>query len=298
MARGAGLICGAALLLASGGGPARGQETAPFVFETAVTGSSDRALRWPVGVASASPDEIVVAEAFDPPRLVVFRRIEGGWKDERAVPLPAVPVAIAAAGERYVVALRGQEGLATLERRGFTLGRLGLPRGSEPRALAAAPDGGLLVLDAAGGQVLVLSAAGGVLRRAPAPAGTRALLAAPDGGFHAAVPAQGVVLRCTPDGATRQTLALPREGPVPAWPQALAAGGGGRLVVLDRHAGRLWLLDASGAPLGSAARSGRDPGQLLFPSALAALDDGRMAVADQGNGRLQIVRRAAAERTP
>lgn len=291
------LSFGALLFLASAP-PVRAQTASPpYVPETETRGSAAGALRWPVAVASAAADEIVVADAHLS-RLVVFRRIEGGFTEERVVTLPAPPIALTAAGDRYVAALRGESGLAVVERRGFTVGRLGLPQGTEPRGLAAAGDGSILVLDTADGEVLVVTASGGVARRMPAPAGTRSILPAAAGGFFAALPVEGRILACAADGAVRTTIPLPRDGPVPAWPVAIADAGGGRSFVLDRHSGRVLLLDAAGGVSGWFGRRGWEAGALSFPAAIAVLPDGRVAIADQGNARLVVYRRALPEGTP
>ncbi|MGH9750164.1 MAG: hypothetical protein ACRD6R_09600, partial [Candidatus Polarisedimenticolia bacterium] len=85
---------------------------------------------------------------------------------------------------------------------------------------------------------------------------------------------------------------------VPAWPVAIADAGGGRSLVLDRHTGRVLILDAAGGMAGSFGRRGWEAGALSFPAGIAVLPDGRLAIADQGNARLVVYRRAVPERTP
>ncbi len=275
-----------------------------LVWESAAYGSGDGALRWPCGVASAVPGELLVADAFRP-RLVLFREASPDWTSERVIPLAGPPTGIAAAGERYVVATRGPSALFAVDRLSWSLRPLPLPEGTVLGALAALPDGTVLAYDAAGNQVLAIAANGGVARRIPAPGRVRAIAPGPDGGIDAAYPDEGRVARLGPDGAVSESWTVPGEGPIRAWPSGLAADRGG-LLVLDRHAGRVVALDARGAAVGSGARAGREAGLLWLPAALTLMPDGRVAVADQGNGRVQIFRRAdragtgapAAGRTP
>jgi hypothetical protein len=81
---------------------------------------------------------------------------------------------------------------------------------------------------------------------------------------------------------------------VPAWPTGLAAEPGGTLLVVDRHVGRVLVLDATGQVAGLGSRQGWEPGLLLFPAGIARLPGGLVLVADEGNGRAQLFRRAEA----
>ena len=78
----------------------------------------------------------------------------------------------------------------------------------------------------------------------------------------------------------------------------LAAEPGGNLLVVDRHAGRVLVLDANGQVAGVGARKGWEPGLLLFPAGIARLPGGAVVVADEGNGRAQLFRRSAAGASP
>jgi len=80
---------------------------------------------------------------------------------------------------------------------------------------------------------------------------------------------------------------------VPAWPTGLAPEPGGNLLVVDRHVGRVLVLDANGQVSGVGSRKGWEPGLLLFPAGLARLPGGLVVVADEGNGRAQLFRRSA-----
>jgi sugar lactone lactonase YvrE len=268
-----------------------------LVFEEVLRGSEDREVRWPVAVAGASADELAVADAFGP-RLLVFRRAGVGWQVARVAELPGAPAGLAWDGARWVVSVRGGGGgLVALEGEELLQRRLPLPAGTVPGVLAAAPGGGLLVHDAAGGRILRLGADGRPAGAIPVVRRVTGLAAAP-GAVVAAFGAEGVVRRFDAAGAVEATWALPADGPVPAWPAGIAVGPGGDSYVADRHGGRIVVLDAAGRVAGLGARKGWDPGLLLFPAGLALLPDGRLAVADQGNGRVQIFRRAAGATTP
>jgi hypothetical protein len=63
------------------------------------------------------------------------------------------------------------------------------------------------------------------------------------------------------------------------------------VVVVDRHSGRLLVLDVAGTVIGMGSRQGWEPGLLMFPAGITRLSDGTLAVADEGNGRVQVFRR-------
>jgi sugar lactone lactonase YvrE len=280
----------AAALFGPVAAPLAAQGARALVFEEVVRGTEDREVRWPVAVAGASADELAVADAFGP-RLLVFRRAGVGWQVARVAELPGAPAGLAWDGSRWVVSVRGGGGLVALEGEELLQRRLPLPAGTVPGVLAAAPGGGLLVHDAAGGRILRLGADGRPAGAIPVVGRVTGLAAAP-GAVVAAFGADGVVRRFDAAGAVEATWALPADGPVPAWPAGIAVGPGGDSYVADRHNGRIVVLDAAGRVAGFGARKGWDPGLLLFPSGLALLPDGRLAVADQGNGRVQLFRRA------
>lgn len=280
-----------AAALPAGPLPAQGAPARPLVFEEALRGSEDREVRWPVAVAAASAEEIAVADAFGA-RLLVFRKAGVGWQAAAEAELPGAPVGLARLGERWVVAVRGEASLVALEGESLLQRRLALPAGTVPGPLAAAPGGGLLVHDFAGGRILRLDA-GGAPAGAIAVAGrVTGLAAGPGGGAVAAFGEEGVVRRYGAAGALEATWELPADGPVPAWPSGVAVSPGGDTLVADRHNGRIAVFEAGGRVAGLGSRKGWDPGLLLFPEGLALLPDGRLLVADQGNGRLQVFRRS------
>jgi len=282
------LLAGAGLLV-----PAAAQVRAPRVlsFQESMQGNEDASLRWPVAVAAASDTEVAVADAFSA-RLLRFRRVGVSWQLDRTVALGAAPVDLVWDGRRYVAALGRQGGLAAFEGEDLVKRPLPLPRGVVPGALASGPAGGLLVYDRAGARVLQLSASGELQGEVPIAGGqVSALAAAPSGGFFAAVPAAGKVLHFDAAGTEDTAFTLPPTDEVPAWPSGLAVDPGGDLVVVDRHAGQILVLDASGEVKGLGSRRGWEPGLLLFPRGVARLPGGLLIVADEGNGRAQLFRR-------
>jgi len=263
-----------------------------LIFESVLHGEGDDALRWPVAVASAAPDELLVADAAGP-RLVVFlyARGEEEWRVARSIPLTGAPAAIAgSAGGSYLVTTRGPAGLFLVDRDNWTLRSIGLPRGSRPGALAAMGDGSFLVHDVGTGQVLKLEASGALAGRVPAPPRLIALAAATDGGFYAADAVGRRVTRHGPDGVERSSWAIPADGPRRAFPGALVVADGGDPVVIDRHTARLLRLKPGGRVETLGGVRGHASGQFFHPRAIAVLTGERVAIADLGNGRVQILR--------
>ena len=117
------------------------------------------------------------------------------------------------------------------------------------------------------------------------------LATSPNGGFYATIAAQASVLRASANGSIESTWTLPAHDQVPAWPVGLVTEPGGGVVVVDRHSGRLLLLDGGGRVAGLGSRHGWEPGLLHFPSAMTRLPGGLILVADEGNGRAQVFRR-------
>lgn len=284
----------AALLVAGSGLPAAAQSTlAPaLVWQGAINGEELASLRWPVAVASAAAGELAVADAGNP-RLIVFSFADGEWTAAATVPLPAPPVGLAAVDGSYLLSLRGESGLLEFDRRKWTYRVAPLPGGTVPGALAATPDGGLLVYDDARRLVLRRSSKGGFSSGVPVPGPVRALAAGRGGDFFAAVPHQGVVVHYGSAGEELDPWPVPGVSPSPSWPVGLAVTSGGELMVLDRSGGRVVVLDARGGARGAGSRKGWDAGLLRHPAGLALGPDGLLAVADQGNGRVQLFRAAA-----
>jgi streptogramin lyase len=268
-----------------------------LVFEQAVRGNEETELRWPVAVAAASDEEFAVAEA-QPPRLVVFRKVGVSWQLAHTVPLPAAPASLARVGNRYVVALRGTEGLMALEGEQLLIRKIGLPEGVVPGVIASRRDGGMLVYDYASGRVLKFDPNGNLLSQTAIDARATGLAEGPGGEMWIALGEQSALLRFDPNGAMTDRIEVPGEEPVPSWPAGIVVDSDGDIAVLDRHAGRILLFDDRGAPFGTGSRQGSEPGLLLFPRAIGVLSGDRLLVADEGNGRVQVFRRTDKDETP
>lgn len=264
--------------------------------ESVLKGTRSVELRWPVAVAAATSLEIAVADAWGP-RLVIFTSADGSART-RAVDLPASPIGVAFDGRRYVVTLRGGRALVAAAAPDFELRLLDLPAGVVPGPLAAVPGGGLLVYDAAGGRVLALDADGNPMGETAVADRLTALAAGAGGGFYAVFAERAEVRRYDAGGGLLATWTVPGEAPVAAWPSGIVVEPGGDLLIADRHAGRIVVLDAAGRLAGVGSRRGWDAGELHFPAGMARLPDGRLAVADQGNGRLQVFRRIEGRPAP
>lgn len=273
-------------------GPTAAQVGPPraLTFMESVKGTEEIELRWPVAVAAASAEEFAVADAYGP-RLLRFRRVGVSWQLDGSAPLPGVPRDLSWDGERYVASLRQGKGLVALEGPELTPEQLPLPPEVVPGPLAVHANGDLLLGDVARHRVLRLSSAGEVRSEVEVPAGITALAATPAGGFLAAVAAEGAVLAFDAAGNQSATWTLPPSDLVPAWPVGLAVESGGDVFVVDRHGGRLLVLDATGQVIGQGSRWGWEPGLLHYPARLTRLPDGLIVVADEGNGRAQIFRR-------
>ncbi len=292
------LVAGAAAGLAASH-PALAQVGPPrvLVFQEELRGTEKVPVAWPLAVAGASDVEVVVADASGP-RLLRFRKVGVSWQLDRAVPIGGAPAGLAWDGRRYVASLRQGAGLVAFEGEDLGQRRLPLPRGVVPGALAAGPGGGLLLYDAAKRSVLRLSAEAAVVGEVAVGHDVAALAGTAAGGFFAAVPAEGSVLHFDAGGKLAATWTLPAFERVPAWPTGLAAEPGGNLLVVDRHAGRVLVLDAAGQVAGVGSRKGSEPGLLLFPAGIARLPGGLVVVADEGNSRAQLFRPSAAGAGP
>jgi sugar lactone lactonase YvrE len=278
------VVLGAGVWLAASPAPAQMQAHRILTSSAVVDGTGEQPMRWPVAIAAASDDEFAVADAWRP-RLLVYRRVGASWTLERAVALPATPAALAHDGRRYLIALRGRSELAVVESDG-SLGRRPLAKSVVPGALAALPNGALLVWDAASGRFLELRGDEMLVRGSSAETVT-ALTADGAAGWWAAIGEAGEVRRFDREGRLLATWKVPAERPIPAWPAGLAAEPAGRLFVLDRHGNRVVALDGEGQLAGVGSGRGWEPGLLMLPSGLARLPGGDLLVADQGNGRAQ-----------
>jgi hypothetical protein len=227
-----------------------------------------------------------------PPRLVVFREAtDGSWSSQRVVELPEAPASLIAVNEVYFLSLRPSGGLYSVDRETYKPRRLPLPQGVTAGRLGHAGDGGFLALDNGSGDVLHVSAEGSLVSRTPIRGPAVAVVEGPGGALFTLDPVSAEVRPAGEGASARDPRGLEGEAGDPPWPIDMAATSSGSLYVLDRHRGRVFLLDGTGALAGVGARRGREPGLLWYPAALALMPDGRLAIADQGNGRAQVYRR-------
>ena len=267
-------------------------------WESTLKGQDQETLRWPVAVAEGPAGELAVADAFRK-KIFFFKDSGVSWTQGEAVDLEASPLDIARDGERYVISLRGEALLVALDIPRRQLRHLALPAGVIPGSLASMPGGGVLLQDLATGDILTLSPQGSVWVKVKAVAMDIGDLAATaGGGFVATFPTAGEVRRFDALGTENARWAVPRTGPVPAWPVGVSLAPSGDITIADRHGQRLVSFDNSGRPRGIGSRGGWVAGLLRHPSRLVRLNDGRIAVVDQGNGRLQIFKEAASESGP
>jgi hypothetical protein len=269
------------------------EEARLFAWEMIVDSEDSAAVQIPTGVAAGSDSELAVIDVQDN-RMTLFQFSGVEWTVKRTVELAGAPLAIAHDGTRYLVSLRGGQGLVAVEGPNHTLRPVSLPVGAVAGALAGISGGGFLVHDTAGHQILHLTREGKAERMTPVQAGVVGLAAASGGGFFVSLPAEGEILTYDATGKLSERWPVPPWAPVPAWPVAMVQFEGD-LIVLDRHGHRLALFDSRNRLQGIGARRGWEPGLLLFPAGLAVFPDGRVVVADQMNGRVQIYKRIEEE---
>ena len=260
-----------------------------FVWEEVIQGNEEEFLRWPVAAALLPSGELAVADRWGN-RVILFAEEAAGWLVARVIDLPGTPRGVVHDGSRLIVSLRGEAALVAVDLETGRLDTLPIPPGTVPDVMAPALDGGVWVFDWAGSRVLGLDASSRQKASVPIEDRVGALSASAGGGFYASFPEVGEVRRYGPEGQLIDSLVVPGVGGRPSWPSGLLAESGGEVLVVDRHNGRLLVLDASGRLLGTGSREGWESGLLRFPSGLARMDGDRVAVVDEGNGRVQIFR--------
>lgn len=256
-------------------------------FAAVVDAPVESSLRWPVDVAAGPLDEVAVADAWRN-RLLVFRRIGAGWSTAHEVVLPAPPAAVAYAGGRYLVALRGRSRLTAVTpgATSATTQEIALPDGLLPGRLAAS-GAELLLWDSRLGRVVRLRE-GAIVAQVAIDRTVTALADDGSGGFWVGIGETGELRRHDASGRLLVTWRMPAEGEVPAWPAGIASEPSGRLFVLDRHTHRVVVLDPGGRAIGVGSGKGSEPGQLRYPSGMARLPGGGLLIGDGGNSRAQL----------
>jgi hypothetical protein len=282
------------VVLAATTGAATGQGTVEtlFAFDEVLTGDDSVRLTWPTAVAVGGLDEIAVADAAGP-ALRILRNRGGaeGWVVERSIDLPRPAYSLSCGDGEYLVSTRQPGTLLAVGTGNGPRRELALPGSIIPGAVTCLAEGQLVVHDLAAGRLVVLDRELEVRASVELAEAVAALAAGPGGGFYAVLPGAGEVRRYGANGDQLNALAVPGLDPAPAWPVGLIVEDNGRVIVADRHGGRLLVLENSGRWIGSGSRRGWEPGLLRFPADLARMPDGSIAVADQGNGRVQIFRR-------
>jgi hypothetical protein len=277
-----------------GVGPVAGQSNVPtlYAFDEVVAGNEELRLRWPTAVAAGGGAEIAVVDAAGP-SLIVFRDQGGaaGWVVHTALDLPAPAYSLSSDGNEYLLSTRQPGTLLAVGKSDYALRQVPIPADITPGAAIRTADGQLLVHDLAAGRLVVLDGALEVRATIALQEAVAALVAGSGGGFYATLPGTGEIRRYGANGELLSAFPVPGVDPVPAWPVGLVVEANGEMIVVDRHGGRLLVLEASGRLAGSGSRKGWEPGLLRFPAGLARLPDGRIVVADQGNGRVQFFRR-------
>lgn len=119
------------------------------------------------------------------------------------------------------------------------------------------------------------------------------LAAGPDGVVYVSERDGHRVLKFAADGSAEWVVG---QGGVPGdgadgfdAPADLALDASGRLLVLERGAARIRILDAAGADVGAIGGPGVGDAEFDSPEGLGVAPDGRIAVADTGNHRVQIL---------
>lgn len=205
--------------------------------------------------------------------------------DPAAGPLPAVSVRVPPPARAYAVPAQSI-GSPVLRTRGDGL--------RNPRAVAAMPDGGAVVADAANHRLVRFDARGsatavwGGPEASDAPGRFRepcGVAAAPDGGVYVADTWNHRVQHLGADG---QVVAVWKTAS-PMWgPRAVAVGPDGRVYVADTGNKRIVVFDPTGREVATIGRPGDGPGELVEPVGLAIdPETGTLWVADTGNRRVQ-----------
>ena len=166
-----------------------------------------------------------------------------------------------------------------------------------PAAMAAAPDGTLLVVDTAADRIVVLGADGSVV-------GGWGGTGSADGRFHeprgVAVDSDGTVYVADTGNARIQRFTSTGElldswdgtgsadGPL-VRPTAVVVGANDRVYVVDSLNSAVRVFDRQGTAERTLGGFGTDPGQFADPIGIAVGPDGDLYVADRFNGRVQRI---------
>jgi len=160
-----------------------------------------------------------------------------------------------------------------------------------PRAVEAAPDGSLVVVDRSG-RVKRFNAEGGLIASWPLPAwanGTPTGIGLVGEWIGIAGAHYSDMLFYTADGSLERQFGAAGEAPGQmVYPADVALDAQGRLRVVDRARCAVLAFDPEGRFLFEIGGFGEAPGQFQRPMAAVADSRGRLWIADSGNHRLQV----------
>lgn len=155
-----------------------------------------------------------------------------------------------------------------------------------PRRIAPAP-GGFLVLDKISGAIILY---GETFEEV-------STIGCPDqGGFKDFNLSGGGILALSARNIHRYSMTGQHLGATPLPPElefatSLASDSGGLVYLLDRHAGKVAVLQPEGALLYTFLQRGENEGDLLYPSLIRFDSDNGLWIVDEGNNRVMVLRK-------
>ncbi|HSN89705.1 MAG TPA: hypothetical protein VLS93_00620 [Anaeromyxobacteraceae bacterium] len=216
----------------------------------------DRAWRAPMAVALAAGGDLLVADAG----AAEIVRVAGGACRRLGAGALERPTGVAVVGERLFAVDPPRHEVVELSPDGAAVrrfGGLGETGGSLhfPTAIAAAPDGTLLVVDALNFRVARFTPEGAFLGAFGSPGETdgafarpKGVAVSPSGAVFVSDAQRDLVLAFRADGTFDHALGASGSGPgLFALPAGLAVAGG-RLVVADSQNGRVQVFEILGGP--------------------------------------------------
>jgi hypothetical protein len=150
------------------------------------------------------------------------------------------------------------------------------------------PGNELYLLDRLQGHILQLDDNLQVVRTFQGPSGGRGFtdFKLRQGGLWALDGLAGTVHVFSLAGRVERTIVLEKNRL--QFPVSLEVDGGGRLYLLDRHAGRIGVFDPQGRFQYAFLRRGKGRGELWYPAQIRFDWQGRLCVVDEGNGKVEV----------
>jgi NHL repeat len=290
-------IAAALLGCAAAGAPAWARAaTAGFVHEKSIYLDARRTpLQAPEGVACAEDGRLVVADTGQG-RLLTYTWREGQLRGGEATRIPQVPhpVRVELGPGGTMLVLDGKlRRIARLDSKGAFSGYLEIAGASGsapilPASFKVDASGNVHVLDLAGRRVLAVDGAGKVTRELALPrTGSFTDIAVGASGAVFALDAVGATLWSAGRGAKEFQPLAPSVEDRMKFPSSLVADGRGKLFVVDRHGGAIFVLGEDGSVKGRAMSRGSGDGLLLYPAQLC-VTRAEIFVADRNNNRVQV----------